>query len=466
MEDKDLIPVEKEEQIEETILTLYDAYNLLKKIIDKYMDMKEEDKTIVALWILAAIFHENFVTFPYLFLNASKESGKSRLLKLISHLLNGICTTNLTEAVLFRQRTPLAIDEFENISSKEKRNLRELLNMAYKKGGVVQRARKLPNEKIVIDTFEVYRPIAMANISGMDDVLEDRCITIILDKSDNRYITDLIEVFENDQDIVKFMEYKKNLEKFSVVSVMTFSKGNIYIYQVWNDILCNLRTLNDTNTLYTLTTLTTQTTLNTLTTRDLFKKAFSLVDWEKYNIEPNESLLNFFLKIWQSEIHGRDLELYFPLFLIAFEIGEDFCSKVIDIAKMKIIEKKEESLIENRDIMFLSFLCQWCKTYPEENWVKVSELARKFKELEQDEWINSKWVGRALKRLGVRKSLRRISRGREVILNSEKIFEKAKKVGIDLDEIQPLEIEESKVIGINPWTGQKAPELSDNYFEE
>jgi len=36
---------------------------------------------------------------------------------------------------------------------------------------------------MVIEEFAVYCPIAMANIRGMENVLGDRCISLILEKS-------------------------------------------------------------------------------------------------------------------------------------------------------------------------------------------------------------------------------------------------------------------------------------------
>jgi len=73
--------------------------------------------------------HSQFMTFPILFINAMRGSGKSRFLNLSSNLANqGIYVhSNLTEAVAFRTKGSLFIDEFESLGSKEKQTLRELL---------------------------------------------------------------------------------------------------------------------------------------------------------------------------------------------------------------------------------------------------------------------------------------------------------------------------------------------------
>ncbi|MEM3063165.1 MAG: hypothetical protein QW303_06460, partial [Nitrososphaerota archaeon] len=135
-------------------------YHLLKKILKFWIDMEEDYYDIVACWILGTYFFDIWITYPYLFINAVKRSGKTRLLKLMSHLCkDGIYTMSLTESVLFRlpsiKKCGLFIDEVENIASKEKFALRELLNVAYKKGGKVFRMRKNPySEKYVPEEFE------------------------------------------------------------------------------------------------------------------------------------------------------------------------------------------------------------------------------------------------------------------------------------------------------------------------
>jgi len=72
----------------------------------------------------------------------SHNSGKTRLLKIIASLTKGDILSSLTEAILFRTKGTLCIDEFEGIIRKGNENLRELLNTAYKKGTKVKRMIK------------------------------------------------------------------------------------------------------------------------------------------------------------------------------------------------------------------------------------------------------------------------------------------------------------------------------------
>ena len=141
--------------------------------------------------------HSNFSTFPYLFVNAIRGSGKTRLLKIIASLSHeGQLTASLTEAVMFRTTGTLALDEFEGLNSKDNASLRELLNASYKKGTKIMRMTKKrgpDGESLQVEEFEPYRPLVMANIFGMTEVLGDRCVTILLEKSSALHIIKLVE---------------------------------------------------------------------------------------------------------------------------------------------------------------------------------------------------------------------------------------------------------------------------------
>ena len=123
------------------------AYENIKKVLHNYIDMNEEYYELISLWIIGTYLHDEFETFPYLFINAMKGSGKTRLLKLIAVLSkDGILNASMREAVLFRMgKKTLCIDEFEGIGSKEALALREILNCSYKKGMTISRMRKVRN---------------------------------------------------------------------------------------------------------------------------------------------------------------------------------------------------------------------------------------------------------------------------------------------------------------------------------
>lgn len=394
--------LKKEE--EKTHELMVECYRNIIDTLKKYCDLKEEYYNIIALWIIGTYFHNEFPTYPYLFINAMKGSGKSRLQRLIVFCSKGGSMLNsLTEAVLFRTTGTLGIDEFEGMSRKGNEALKELLNSAYKKGIKVKRMRKqktLQGEQQVVEEFDVFRPITLANIGGIESVLADRCITIILDKSDNRQIIDLIELFESETTLLKTLTTLNSEGKCSLCSMYTLRN----VYEGWN-----LRVINNnffdkktnTNSLRTDTTQTTQHTLTTLTTQTT----------------PIEEM---YKKIREANISGRDLEIVFPLLIIAEMIG--VLDVTIKTCQEIVQERRQEDAIETTDISLIDFVSMEL----EYKFVLIQELTRRFKEFLQsnDEWITDRWMGRALKRLNLIKEKKRINRGVTVILNIEKAQEK------------------------------------------
>lgn len=373
---------EKEIGAEEIRFHLTKAYDLICEIIADYMDIDKKLHPLIACWIIGTYFHNSFPTFPYLFINAMKGSGKTRLLNIIKKLSHkGDLLNSPTEAVLFRTEGTLCIDEFEGVSRKGNENLRELLNSAYKKGTKVKRMRKaktMEGEQQVVEEFEVYRPIVIANIWGMETVLSDRCLSFILDRSDDPRITRLVEVFDNDT------RFETVLKGIGVVSAVYLP---CRIYTEWNTYVRKR----------ILTTHTTQT-----------------------NNYTNNTNLSFYDKVFNTNINGRNLELSLPLFVIANVLGDKHLSKLIKVMNEVIFEKKDEDFLENKDVGVIDFISQ----EENRNFQSVTALLNKFRSFinakDDDRWLNDKWFGRALKRLNLVSEKRRLGRGIEVRVDVEK----------------------------------------------
>ncbi|GAF95347.1 unnamed protein product, partial [marine sediment metagenome] len=195
---------------EEIIESTKQSYEEIIWILKQYCDLNERYYPIIAMWIIGTYVHDTFNAFPFLFINAMRGSGKTRLLKLIAALShNGDIQANISEAVLFRtaKGSTILLDEMESIGNKEKGLLRELLNAGYKKGIKVKRMRKAKDEDgesvMEVEEFELYTPIAIANINGLDDVLADRCIHLILEKSSKKFINKRLEDFEQNDTILR-----------------------------------------------------------------------------------------------------------------------------------------------------------------------------------------------------------------------------------------------------------------------
>jgi hypothetical protein len=388
---------------------LSEVYENILSAIRKYCDLRDDYYNILALWVIGTYCHKFFSTFPFLFFNAMKGSGKTRLMKLLAALcLNGEVLASVSEAVLFRtaQYSTILIDEFEGIGKRDKNTIRELLNAAYKKGITVKRAYKkksMTRDEIAIEKFDVYCPIAMCNITGMENVLADRCITLTIEKSDSPIITSRIERFETEKFVLSVKHY------FSVVCVVSLLKTSIEIDH-WNeyiDMFYNY--INNTNN-----TNNTNSTNNTIDIKEI-----------NYNLSDKE--IEFFNKIKATEIDSRHLELFFPLFYLANLISPFILEETLVTAKKIVEERKGEDVIENRDICLLDFLSKMEATI---DFIPITDLTNQFRmfmigEQEDEEtWITSRWIGWALRRLVLLIDKKRTSKGREVMVNFVKAKER------------------------------------------
>ena len=377
------------------------TYEEIIQILKEYTDLREEYYSLVALWIVGTYMHNEFNTYPYLFINAMRGSGKTRLLKLIANMsYNGEVLGSLTEAVLFRipKGNTLCLDEFEGITRKGNEGVREMLNACYKKGSKVRRMRKKRShdgEEQVIEEFEPFKPICMANIWGMEEVLGDRCLTMILEKSLKKDIMRIIEDFDKN---LMINSIKRGLET-NLVQLCSYFSVEGYIKK-WN--------------IYIKSKYTTQTTYNTYTT-------------ENTDTTLEDDYLELFNKIDDTGINGRNLELFFPLFIIADFVGDEALNKILDIAEKLNKEKREEEMTESKDVALIDFVSQ----QNDNDFVSVKKLTNSFRyflgeDEKEDLWINAKWVGRALMRLSLYSQKRRVGSGIEVILNVSKAKEKIK----------------------------------------
>lgn len=379
---------------------IFEAYSLIIDLLKEYLDLKEEYYNIIALWIIGTYFHNKFYSYPYLFLNAMKGSGKTRTLNLITALSkDGEVLNSLTEAVLFRTTGTLAIDEFEGMERKGQENLRELLNSAYKKGTKVKRMKKGKvldtetgkfKEEMVVEEFNVYRPICLANIYGMETVLGDRCISLILEKSFTKSKVNLIEIFREENVVKKVKELLNWCSLCRCSCVGEISK----VYKMWN----NYTKYNNTN--YTHYTNNTNYTNYT----EVFKSINSM------------------------DLVGREIELCFPMCILGYIVSDDVFKQTTPILSNIFHAKREEDFVENYDISLIDFVSQLPQDFGK-HLHSISKITQEFKEFLQinEEWLNNKWMGKALKRSEIIKEKRRKGRGIEIILNIEKAQQKIKK---------------------------------------
>jgi len=411
---KEDLPMTKKE-VDEVRMNLGGCYEDIILFLKDYIDMREENYPLVALWIMGTYFHKSFSTYPYLFVNAMRGSGKTRLLGIIKELSwHGELLTSVREASLFRSagNNTICIDEFEGIMKKENAGLREILNASYKKGMKIKRMKKVKNiegEGYEVEEFEPYTPIVMANIWGVEEVLGDRCIKILLEKSEKKHLIFKMEDFGDNDEISSIKHRLTQCSLCSVVSPRNINKK-------WNQFIGDI---------YINTTQTTPTTLNTPKNKGIIEKS-SVVKCS-YDTLNYEQELNFFKKVKENSIAGRYLELTMPLYVISNFLSPIILNRVLKITKKLYEESKLEERTESKDVMVFNFVAM---QEDNGNYIDLIELLNNFKNYVHDDekdfqWLNSKWLGRALKRLGLTTNKRRMHNGMQVVLDVKKAIKKS-----------------------------------------
>ena len=93
----------------------------------------------------------------------------------------------------------------------------------------------------VIENFEIFRPIILANIWGMDNVLEDRTLPLFLEKTTSNRVSNLLEIWDFNPEIKEIKEILS--QNVVLCSVVTLQK----VYVDWNEYLLNNYITTGTN---------------------------------------------------------------------------------------------------------------------------------------------------------------------------------------------------------------------------
>lgn len=407
----ELLSIDPQIKIKQATNNLIKSYEDIIAFLGEWVDLPEDTKKVMAIWIIGTYFHKEFSTYPFLFFNAMRGSGKTRTLKIISHLQkdgNGDVLTNPSESIIFRTAKDrgLIIDEFESEKSKDKQTMREVLNSAYKEGGKVFRNEKHKvdgKEVMVAVGHNVYTPVAMANISGIDDVLGDRSITFILEKSMNPALVKKIEDFQTNK-VLQHIKANLSASSVELCSVHPLQKA---IYG-WNAYVTNKYTPIHTMYMYTET----------------------LHEERVREEEEREEIMNdFYNLIDETGIFGRNLELFFPLLILSKMLHQTIFEDILKIVKNLNFNKKDDDFIESKDISLIEFISN-CDRH-RFDYKFVHELHREFKEFignagdeEKERWNTVTWFGLALKRLKLYSDRKRVAKGYLVLLAVDKAKEK------------------------------------------
>jgi hypothetical protein len=384
----------------------------LLETIKTYIEFDDEKYyTLCAIWIIGTYFYKRFTTYPYLFLNAVKRSGKTKLLTLFSLLCyNAIFSPNMSTSSLFRlvqnNGSSTLLDETEDMNDPEKKaDMRSILLSGYKKGTYVYRTEKNEDGIHTPVPYDPYSPKAIANIKGIEDILEDRTLPIILKRGLNQEIMNR-EVPLTDP---LWVELRDKLTRFYLQEWRTVDEAYAFI--------TNSSVVSAVN-------------------------ASSVVILEgKKSLETRVFV-------------GRDWELWKPLFSLGYmmcqncnatheittltpETTQTTLTNLYELAK-KITDLKdsETQTDAGESVLLMGLLDLVDKETP--NYYSVAAIkaaSSRYNETLPD-WFNHRWIGRAMKRLGFTEK-RRVGNGMQYKLDSNSVLDMANRLGIHLPEKDP-----------------------------
>lgn len=393
-----------------------EVFQQILNLYKEYLELPSERLYILhALWSIGTYFHVIFNSYPYVYVGGVKRSGKSKVLTV--HLVldfNAIGSGNMSSSSLYRiiqnSRSTLLIDETEKLSNPQRaQEFRNILLNGYKKGMLTYRCGKDKNERIDPEGYEVYGPKGIANISGLEDVLEDRTIFQFQQRTRNKAIANK-EVDLLDQ------RYPKLRGQLCILFL-----------QHWKEMLAIYSELSEASELGELS-------------------------------EPSEGLIDY---EGSEYIVGRELELWKPIYTLAkffdhyltitpsqsslgspSSLNEEMKQLSCILAKQRHTENVTEVGEENLIQCLL-------ETVPEEQlayWVKVKNVKELMESRfeEKQEWLTTAWIGRALRRLGFTDK-RRLGTGYEYNIPSAPLEDLRQRMQIEKAPDEPKQPEEPKV---------------------
>jgi hypothetical protein len=346
-----------------------------------------------SLWDTGTYFaHPLFRTYSYDYKGGIKGVGKTKALtQSYCVAFNAVASNNMSAPALFRliqnASCTLQIDETEKLRNPERaQDFRTILLAGYKKGMPVYRVEKTAKDQFVPEPFEVFGPKRIANIGGLEDVLNDRCIPTIMKKGKGSVINTEIEIDD----------------------------------PVWAKIRCSLYRLflgywGDVRFYY-----------DKLTALGSDKDQLALFLQKSVSVKKDLTSLT-----------ARDLELWKPLLALSLFFDSkssecDYTRKLVDFALMRIQQKVVENVTQTGEMILADTLFKLTK---HEDWADgfhaVKEIRKAMQATydEEQKWLSNEWTGRALGRLGFLDK-RRLGSGTQVKLQKDIVTDLAERLGV------------------------------------
>lgn len=372
----------------------------------EFMEFKNLGEYIFrTLWDIGTYFAHIFRTYPYDYLGGVKGTGKTKALMLHSAMcFNAILSGNMSTATLYRliqnARSTLLIDETEKLAGrgvdKERvLDFRNILLFGYKKGSCVYRVEKVgKGERLIPQQFEVYGPKGLANIQGLEDVLADRCKITIMPRARGEVGKREIKLEDP-----RWAELRDKLYRF----YLAYWRD---VKRVYGELSERSEVVNyfQTHREYELW----------LPIWALAKFFDNLVNIESVYCEHSEFQ------------HIKGIMKQFT------NAPSSLCSLVRELAKENAEIKHAEEMTETGEFILMQILLT---DVNEDRFYKVKilcdRMAAQFDE--PQDWLTTRWVGNALRRLGFTKK-RRVGTGYEYWITPKDVETTATRLGVEKPE--------------------------------
>jgi len=351
-----------------------DVYFGVKEAWQTYLEFPDTRiYKFLTLWCIGTYFFHLFNAYPYIFLQGVKKSGKTKILTVASLLcFNAIFSNNMSTSAIFR------------LIQSGRCTL--LLDEA-EKFSTKERAQEIRN--LLLSGYKKGAKVYRTEKTGKE-----------------RLVPESFEVYS-----------PKMLASISGYEDILEDRGFLVVTKRGKDKAIMNREPKDTDAYW----------------QELRDKlyVFYLTNFSEICEVSEEVKLG-------GKASGREAELAKPILTLAqffskYVPEENLVEEMKAFLEQKFEEKETENLTEVGELILVKVLVN--NVVKSEGYYKVKDILNAMAEMfdEEPEWLNTKWVGRALKRLGFMDK-RRVGTGVEYKLSPEVVKDVAERLGVAEEE--------------------------------
>lgn len=415
-------------------ISIKDSFFQIKEIWKEYMELPDKYYTYLSLWTILTYFQEFVNTFPELFLSAIKRAGKTKALTILSLLCwDGVLIQDPSGSTMFRlsntRKSTILIDEIKKQHYKAEENIAQMIRGKYKRGIVIPRAEEGKKKgSFDIVEHELFGPLGMANIKGVEDDIEDRNVRL---------------VFRRAKD-----ERKANKEPEPLDEVWSKTRDNLHLCLMFDHKLFIQR----------------KEEIN-LIIKGLGEAGRDFITRNFINNKPNKEIIDkipllensLYHPLLSTNLMSRELELWKPILIMASCVSNEVFKNMCDFSQEISRIKSEDDIVSSPDLLFIRALIEL--TYKKErvrgevdrgySTTNILEELEKYYSKNVENLPNSQNIGNTLKRLDICKEKKLIHGRTKYILHFEDVKEYAETIPMDVEEIiEEIKQENPKVIKI------------------